>query len=69
MNRREFLARLGRIAAAGALTAVGVKVGKKAADSGALLSCLNDGRCAPCWRSTSCGLPRALSFRQTRGTS
>ena len=69
MNRREFFAALGRIAAAGALAALGVKVARKAGDSAAGAACRNEGWCEPCRLSATCGLPRALSFRQTRGAS
>jgi hypothetical protein len=69
MNRREFFATLGRIAAAGALAAVGVKVARKAGDSAAGAACRNEGWCSPCQISATCGLPRGLSFRQKRDTS
>lgn len=69
MNRREFFITLGRIAAAGALGAIGAKVARKAVRSGSDTQCRNEGWCAPCQLSATCGLPRALSFRQSRGTS
>jgi hypothetical protein len=69
MNRREFFATLGRIAAAGALAAVGVKVARKAGESAAGAACSHEGWCAPCRLSETCGLPRALSFREGKGAS
>ncbi len=69
MNRREFFVTLGRLAAAGALGAIGAKIALKPPASAADATCTNEGWCAPCRLSATCGLPRALSFRRTRGAS
>jgi hypothetical protein len=69
VNRRQFFVTLGRLAAGGALAALGAKVARKAVDSAAGARCRNEGWCAPCQISATCGLPRALSFRQKRGAS
>ncbi len=67
MTRREFFAALGRVAAAGALAAIGFKATRKPDGSRDAVACVTQGWCAPCGAVETCGLPRALSYRRDKG--
>jgi hypothetical protein len=75
MDRRDFLKALGRIAALGGLSALGLKGltgaraggGLRPGSAGGAETCVSDGICPRCPAGGGCGLPQALSFKRETG--
>ncbi|MCX6345333.1 MAG: hypothetical protein NT018_09720 [Armatimonadetes bacterium] len=62
-NRREFLRSLGRGATLGLLVLGGGSLMKKGDKP--IETCVSDGICSNCSDLKACGLPQALSYRQS----
>jgi hypothetical protein len=70
MDRREFLKKLGRIAAFGGLSLLGAKALKGYFSAGEPLknqACRSDGICPRCPVLDACGHPQALSLKNEKG--
>ncbi len=65
-NRREFFRALGRYAALGALTAVGVVIGRRKGSSQDGERCINKSVCSRCGVFTGCKLPAAKSAKKAK---
>lgn len=70
-SRREFLRGGARYALLGALGAVSATLVKRSGGKLSGQTCINQGICSGCNVFTDCGLPQALSAKQTKreGTS
>jgi len=68
MTRREFIRNALRFAALGALGFGGVKLASKSGTRHSEV-CTYDGICSGCPTASACGLPRGLSYKQTKKVS
>jgi hypothetical protein len=69
MDRREFLKTIGRLAAFGGLSLIGIKALPGLSGRPANQTCRSDGICPECFAVKGCGLPQALSFKRETGRS
>ncbi len=69
MDRREFLRTIGRIAALGGLSLLGIKLAGPRHRPAAGETCVSDGVCPKCSALGECGTPQALSFKRGTGRS